>query len=390
MVIKAAHSEDTAGKGITGQTRTHIISRLNKAAKQANELANLLSQNVTKATNVDWLEARAYAHSLAGAEDFERHASSQRSTDIEAQRQKWSNCLKQYSVARIIYDALFKSTKKEVFKEVLAGTVDPSIRYAAYQAHVPRTVPVASVARKHFPSDDSSLVQAVEALDETAFANENAKAAGADGAIPNTITWRKRKANIVDASIGQALAAVTSAEDRLRQFISSASNDDTTAEKAAAYDDVLTASQDAVDATRRAIDDHEKEGISESDPRMQDLRVTSLAVNYGLIGWRIGRNRVLIGDDDGAELKDASPKKLKRSQKSGNELVEKQEGNGRKLARLRERVVLYDAILQSIDSVKELPGAAEISFREELEGKRAYFQALKYVSPRILNASVLT
>jgi signal recognition particle subunit SRP68 len=145
-----------------------------------------------------------------------------------------------------------------------------------------------------------------------------------------------------------------------------------------------------VDATRRAIDDHEKEGISETDPRMQDLRVTSLAVNYGLIGWRVGRNRVLIGDDDGAELKDASPKKLKRSQKSGTELVEKQEGNGRKLARLRERVVLYDAILQSIDSVKELPGAAEISFREELEGKRAYFQALKYVVAQILNACVLT
>jgi signal recognition particle subunit SRP68 len=47
------------------------------------------------------------------------------------------------------------------------------------------------------------------------------------------------------------------------------------------------------------------------------------------------------------------------------------------LARLRERIVLYDSILQSIDSIKELPGAAELSFREELDGKRAYFQALK-------------
>lgn len=378
MIMKAAHSEEARGKGITGQTRTHIISRLNKAAKQADELARLLSQKtITKATDIDWLEARAYAHSLAGAEDFERHASSQRSTDVEAQRQKWNNCLRQFSAARIIYDALFKSTKKEVFKEVLAGTVDPSIRYAAYQSHIPRTVPVSTVSRQHFPTDDASLAQAVEVLDGTALADENAKAAGADSAIPDTITWRKRKANIVDASIGQALAAVTSAEDRLKQFISSVSNDDTAAEKAAAYDDVLTASQDAVDATRRAIDDHEKEGISESDPRMQDLRITSLAVNYGLIGWRVGRNRVLIGDDDGAELKDAQPKKFKRSRKNGTELIEKQEGNGRKLARLRERVVLYDAILQSIDSVKELPGAAEISFREELDGKRAYFQALK-------------
>jgi signal recognition particle subunit SRP68 len=383
MVIKATHSEDTTGKGITGQTRTHIISRLNKAAKQANELVNLLSQkSVTKATNIDWLEARAYAHSLAGAEDFERHASSQRSTNIDIQRQKWSNCLKQYSAARVIYDALFKSTKKELFKDVLAGTVDPSIRYAAYQSHIPRTIPVATVARNHFPTDEASLVQTVQALDETAFADENANTTSTDGAIPNIITWRKRKANIVDASIGQALATVETSEDRLRQFISSASDDSTAVEKAAAYDDVLTACQDAVDATRRAIDDHEKEGINESDPRMQDLRITSLAVNYGLVSWRVGRNRVLIGDDDGAELKDAPPKKLKQSRKSRTESIEKQEGNGRKLARLRERVVLYDAILQSIDSVTELPGAAEISFREELDGKRAYFQALKYVDTK--------
>jgi signal recognition particle subunit SRP68 len=111
---------------------------------------------------------------------------------------------------------------------------------------------------------------------------------------------------------------------------------------------------------------------------MQDLRVTNLAVNYELIGWRVGRNRVLIGSDDGAKLNTSAVRAPKKPRQDGKEWNDKTEGSGRKLARLRERVVLYDAILQSLDSVKEVPGAMrDTAFVEELEGKKAYFQALK-------------
>lgn len=171
---------------------------------------------------------------------------------------------------------------------------------------------------------------------------------------------------------------MATAEAHLSSFLSSTNIETTARDKAAAYDDVLIASQDAADATRRAIEELERERLDEGDPRMQDLRVTSLAVNYDLIGWRIGRNRVLIGEDDGASLEGEKLRKPKRARKDGKEWVEKEEGNGRKLARLRERVVIYDATLQSIDSVKELRGAVrDAAFIEELEGKRAYFQALK-------------
>ena len=377
MLIKATHAEDTKGKGISGQARSHIISKLHKAAELAQQLTDLLAERAaSKATDVDILEAEAYAKSLAGTKEFEKHASGRRSGDVQAQKQKWEACLRNFSCARIIYTALLQSRKKEVYKEVIAGEIDPSMRYAAYQSHIPRTVPVVLVARQNFPKDIPNLVDAVKAVDETVFEDQSAKA-GTDSAIPNTITWRKRKANIVDASIGQALATVSNAEDQLKSSISSIGEDAPATEKAAAYDVVLTAIQDAVDATRHAIEDHEKEGISESDARMQDLRVTNLAVNYSLIGWRVGRNRVLIGDDDGAELGESTHKKPKQPRKNGKESSDKRDGNGRKLARLRERVVLYDSILQSIDSIKELPGATELSFREELDSKRAYFQALK-------------
>jgi signal recognition particle subunit SRP68 len=149
-------------------------------------------------------------------------------------------------------------------------------------------------------------------------------------------------------------------------------------DRANAYDEILIASQDAVDATRRAIEELEKEGVDEGDARMQDLRVTNLAVNYDLISWRVGRNRVLIGADDGLTFPPNPPQKPRRPRKDGKEWTEREEPTGRKLARLRERIALYDAILQSIDSVKELRGAVrDTGFVSELDGQRAYFQALK-------------
>lgn len=377
MSLKASGTEDNAG--FLGSTRRQIVSRLNKAAKHAQDLVDLLvDQSTTKATDIDLLEAKAYSYALSGAEEFEHHSSSQRSGDVEAQQSKWQSCLDNFSSARVIYAALLKSTKEEMYKDLLVGTIDPSIRIAAYQAHIPRTVPVVTVTRKYFPEDEEDLIEAIEAVDPAAFDDTKSKAGEGAANIPKDITWRSRKANIVDAAIGQALAAVSTAEVKLTSVLSAAKPETPARDKAAAYDDVLIAAQDAADAARHAIEEHEKEKISEADARMQDLRVTNLAVNYDLIGWRVGRNRVLIDDDDGAHLGGASVKKPRRERKDGKEWVDKPEGNGRKLARLRERVVLYDAILQSIDAVKDVPGAVrDTVFVEELNGKRAYFQALK-------------
>jgi signal recognition particle subunit SRP68 len=180
---------------------------------------------------------------------------------------------------------------------------------------------------------------------------------------------------VVDAAIGQALASVDTASLALDETAASSTSPK---DRANAYDDILIASQDAVDATRRAIEELEKEGVDEGDSRMQDLRVTNLAVNYDLISWRVGRNRVLIGKDDGLTFPANPPQKPRRQRKDGKEWAEREEPTGRKLARLRERTALYDAILQSIDSVKDLRGAArDTDFVAELDGQRAYFQALK-------------
>lgn len=381
--MKASHSEDNADKNITGSTRKHIVSRLHKAVHYANQVVELVSDtSASGASDADVLEARAYAYALAGAQEFEKQAEGVKSKNASPQR--WSSCLINYSAARVIYSSLLKSTKKDLFKEVLAGTTDPSIRYAAYQSRIPRTVGVPAVATKYFPKDDAKLVQAVQKLDPAALEEEEAASSRKSGrplsklsnsTTDSQITWRGRTANVVDAAIGQALASVDTASSVLDETTNSSTSPK---DRANAYDDILIASQDAVDATRRAIEELEKEGVDEGDSRMQDLRVTNLAVNYDLISWRVGRNRVLVGKDDGLTFPANPPQKPRRQRKDGKEWVEREEPTGRKLARLRERTALYDAILQSIDSVKELRGAArDTGFVAELDGQRAYFQALK-------------
>ena len=189
-----------------------------------------------------------------------------------------------------------------------------------------------------------------------------------------------------DLAISTALESVYSAASRLSETLATSAASPPK-DRASAYDDILNASQDAVDATKHAIDELSAEGVRQDDKRMQSLQITRTAVSYDMISWRIGRNRVLVGDRDGAVLDGIDSSRAKK--KKGR--PEKDETTGRKLAHLREEAVLYDSILQSIESIKELPGvAADPTFLEEIEAKYGYFSALKYVYPATKIRSMLT
>lgn len=177
MLMKAAHAEGNADKKITGSTRQHMLSRLHKAVKCAEEVVSLLSdQAASGATDTDVLEAKAYAFSLAGTAEFEKQAGGNH--DSDASHERWKPCLADFSAARVIYSALLKKTRSELFKEVLVTNVDPSIRYAAYQHRIPRTVGVPAVAQRFFPKEDTELLQAVEKIDQHALRESQPSASG--------------------------------------------------------------------------------------------------------------------------------------------------------------------------------------------------------------------
>ncbi|KAI1881193.1 hypothetical protein JX265_000019 [Neoarthrinium moseri] len=370
MELKALHSTDT--QGITGRTRSHIISRLDKAAKVAERLVELLAdQAASGASPTDGLEAKAYAALIRGAERFEK--------------QSWEPCLRSYSTARVIYIALSTVQNPDIAKDLLSETIDPSIRYAAYQLKIPRTQAIPTIAKKAFPSD-SSLVDQIDKIDPSLLKETGADAQKGQADAPNapqSINWRSREVKIEDASIAVALASTEAAVAQLKEKLASPEVT-LPKEMAAAYDGVLIASQDAADATKHAIDELKEEGVSQNDSRVQSLQITRTAVNYQMISWRIGRNRVLSGNHDGALL-DSAPnttrKAKKESEQEHGSKRPKSEAPGRKIARLKEKVVLYDATLQSLDSIKELPGvAADEDLQEQLDATYKYFHALKCLS----------
>lgn len=367
MHMKATHSAESGARGITGSTKSHIHSRFHKASTYARQLLILLeSREVTKATSEALLEARAYYVSLRGAIEFEK--------------QSWDNCLHEYSECRFIYTTLAQSKgskQEDLFRDLLNTTIDPSIRYAAYQLKLPRTTSIDTIISRYVPRDSAFVREILkehpDALDDPATAQKSTPSGNAEN-VPKTIQWRSRVVNLEDAATATALAAVSNAESKLSAFLT-ANPDAAPQDKAAAYDEVLIPSQDAVDATKTALDELSAEGIPQGDRRMQALQITRTAVNYALVGWRIGRNRVLCGRQDGALLE---PEIHRKPRKGGKATEKHEESTARKLTRLRERVALYNSTLQSLDSVKELPGvAADQKFVQELEAKRAYFAALR-------------
>ncbi|KAI0903621.1 Cupredoxin [Ustulina deusta] len=366
MRLKAVHSADA--KGLAGRTRSHIISRLDKGARTAEHLVRILSDtHVTAATDTDILEARAYAAMVRGAAHFES--------------QNWEQCMTSYATARIIYSALM-SARGDILKDLLSETIDPSIRYAAYQSKVPRALAIPTIARKAFPSSDEALVCQINKIAPDLLRQgdpESEKGQVDTPNAPHVITWRSRGVKIEDASIALAIGSTESAISRLAEKLGS-SDVVLPKEMAAAYDEVLIASQDAADATKHAIDELKEEGVPQSDSRIQSLQIARTAVSYQMISWRIGRNRVLSGEHDGALL-DSAPNTTRKSKKDASLRQAKIEPPGRKVARLKEKVVLYDATLQSLESIKELPGvAADDGLLQQLDATAKYFHALKCLS----------
>ncbi|CAO1600288.1 signal recognition particle subunit srp68 [Xanthoria calcicola] len=371
MYMKATHAADSNTQGTTGSTKRHIVSKLQRASSYAAHLVTLLQDtDKSGASTESILEARAYQQSLQGAIKFEKKA--------------WEQCLQSYSETRLLYIALARSvgTKQDdVFKDLLAGTIDQSMRYAAYQLKLPRTISLEMIVARYVQRADNRYVaEALKSnpdllLEPGLAAKKDVQGELAD--TPKAITWRSRTVKLEDATTAQALASVSAAESKLASFLDANQDVDRRA-KAAAFDDVLIPSQDAVDAVKTAIDELTAEGVSQGDSRMQSLQITRTAVNYNLVEWRVGRNRVLCGEQDGATFESQSVKQPKKPRADGKPRVAQEESTGRKLTRLREMVVLYDSTLQSLDSVKGFPGvAADQPFLNEIHAKKAYFSSLR-------------
>ena len=351
-----------------GSTKKQIASRLRKAIVYAENLVSVLQDRTTsKASTSTALEAKAYLFMLKGTLDFEKS--------------KWKSCIQNYSLVHMVYSVMGSETRTDIYKDLLSSIVDPSIRYASYQLKTPRTKPVRDIVLENFPAEEKSVRKDLTDNDANAFEKDQESKQMKYGSkhAPTHISWRTRNVKLEDAAISQALGVAQERENTLEEQYTEYTKGDTDAATiAVAYDDIITARQDAADATKIAIDELAADGVDPSDSRIQSLQITRTAVNYGVIEWRVGRNRVLCGSQDGLTFEPEKHRQSTKLGKDGKPRPAKIESTGRKLARLRERAALYETILQSLDSVKELPGViADETFVQELDSKRSYFRALK-------------
>ncbi|KAA8913304.1 hypothetical protein FN846DRAFT_897280 [Sphaerosporella brunnea] len=333
MHLKSLMSEDPTSA--SGATKRHIISRFHKAHKHANELFELLSTAESKATSTDCLEAAAYASSFQGFEAIEK--------------ERWEMALQAFAISRIVYSVLSANVKSEALQEQLTEIVDPSIRFSAYKLQLPRSMDIATIARQYFPRDKRPrLVAELEKLDVHVFAEPMDTDATVAGTV-TSVTWRGRTAPVEEADISVQLSDAQTAEAAYYSQDQQGSTD--------AFDAVLLAWQNAVDSTRKAIDERQAEGMSMAEQKMQNLQLTWTVVNYSMICWRVGRNSVMISNI------------MRRPKK---------EVSGKKIGHLKEEVALYDAILQSLEQITNLPGvAADEAFTTELNAKGSFFRALR-------------
>lgn len=346
---------------INSETRSQIVSKLVQATKIIEKLVTTLSDKESGASSADVLSAWAYGAVLKGDSCF--------------RGRKWKECLDSYSIAKVIYSALPPSTLEgNSFKDFVSDLVDTPLRFAQRQLNIPTTLSILALAKKHFPQSDDALVASVEEV-APGFLKGDEDTTMTDGGALRTVTWRSRKVPVEDAEIALKLEALETAATELSQKLGS-SPDLRPNSKAEAYDAVLELSTDAVDATQQAIDELKEQGVSQGDSRMQSLAILRTKLKYDLLSWQIGRNRVLMGDRDGAVLEDGPSVKGK---KNLSEQTQKQAiKDSQQVKQQEKKVNLYDKTLQNLEVANELPGvAADEHLAAEIDAVSKYFIALK-------------
>lgn len=350
---------------VNRETRLQVISKLNQAAKTVDLLVATLNDKESGATSADVLSAWAYGAVLKG--------------DAYFRGKKWEACLDSYSAAKVIYSALptpTTSLEGNSFKDYVSDLIDTPLRFAQRQLNIPTTLSILALAKKHFPKSDEALVAKIEQVAPGFLQEDDDTTRTEDGGALRTVLWRNRKVPVEDAEIALKLEALDTAASELSQKLGS-SADWKPNSKAEAYDAVLELSNDAVDATQQAIDELKEQGVPQGDARMQSLAILRTKLKYDLLSWQIGRNRVLMGDQDGAVLEDGPTLKGKKKVDAAH-TEQPAIRDSQQVKQQEKKVNLYDKTLQNLEVANELPGvAADDHLAAEIDAVSKYFVALK-------------
>lgn len=336
----------------------HLMKRLRKAAEYANQLEEICKnyENIDEKTVLD---VQGYSALMSGYKLFEE--------------QNWQAALEKFAISRKIYEKLAAAgdAQQEALCNSTIDSIDPNIRYCAYNLKIKNTTSEEDVAAlvdmkiKSSAAGSSFLDTKIEALLQKKIQEK--------AALLTSITWRNHTINIKNEKIAES---ILKANEAIQELEKSKLINVKTEKDVKSYNEMVSAKLDRYsnvlevyhDGQRQAEKDLREDKLasdkvtsSKSEEKTKNLQAIFTYISYQRLIYTLNRNLLLI------------------EQISTNISYPNSESS--KSSRPEDVVKLYDTIQQIINEIKELPFIeSDVSLSALLSIKTWYFKACRCLS----------
>ncbi|KAK9465088.1 hypothetical protein V1512DRAFT_266630 [Lipomyces arxii] len=349
--------------GASGKKR-HVMARLKRAHKLVDILKSIVMSTEEPVQFLDYekLGLLMYSELLSAAVSFEARNYEQVATNCATAYIGLSGLILSLATSDATDD---DNDMADLYRDLLTTTVEPSLKFSASQlSFSARGETVVLLSRHYFPktSPVTGLVESiVKDKTEARELLSGSKEAASVSTLLSEITWRSHTAQIKDATVAAAIVASLDAD---KKFFAAS----TVATAAAGFDPVLLAWQGVVDAVHESIVEATSAAVERGQERVQELYIVSTYANYNLISRRIARDNLLV-----TQLRSSLTKKQKKLSSPETAALNKSV-----ISKVKGITGMYDAILQSVSQINELPGvAADEELTNALAAVQTFYQSLR-------------
>uniref|UniRef100_A0A2K6MSS5 Signal recognition particle subunit SRP68 n=1 Tax=Rhinopithecus bieti TaxID=61621 RepID=A0A2K6MSS5_RHIBE len=314
--------------------RFHLLSRLRKAVKHAEELERLCESNRVDAKTK--LEAQAYTAYLSGMLRFEH--------------QEWKAAIEAFNKCKTIYEKLASAFTEEqaVLYNQRVEEISPNIRYCAYNIGDQSAINELMQMRLRSGGTEGLLAEKLEAL----ITQTRAKQA----ATMSEVEWRGRTVPVKIDKVRIFLLGLADNEAAIVQ----AESEET---KERLFESMLSECRDAIQVVREELkpDQKQRDYILEGESgKVSNLQYLHSYLTYIKLSTAIKRNENMA-------------KGLQRAL-----LQQQPEDDSKRSPRPQDLIRLYDIILQNLVELLQLPGLEEDkAFQKEIGLKTLVFKAYR-------------
>uniref|UniRef100_A0A8D2LLR8 Signal recognition particle subunit SRP68 n=2 Tax=Varanus komodoensis TaxID=61221 RepID=A0A8D2LLR8_VARKO len=314
--------------------RFHLLSRLRKAVKHAEELERLCESNRVDAKTK--LEAQAYTAYLTGMLRFEH--------------QEWKAAMEAFNKCKTIYEKLASAFTEEqaILYNQRVEEISPNIRYCAYNIGDQSAISELMQMRLRSGGTEGLLAEKLESL----ITQTRAKQA----ATMSEVEWRGRSVPVKIDKVRIFLLGLADTEAAIAQ----AEEEET---KERLFESLLSECRDAIQAVREELKPDQKQrdhSLEVDSGKVTNIQYLHSYLTYIKLSTAIKRNESMA-------------KALQKAL-----LQQQPEEDGKRSPRPQDLIRLYDIILQNLAELPQLPGLEEDkNYLKEIGVKTLVYKAYR-------------